>query len=554
MKKLLIAIAIVFVCGLGLFAVKAHAAELDITIDSSDGSDGSDILDDDYNSTEHFEGGTTLTLNAEEPIDSVYIKWDSIPTAWTMSDGEKKISCGENGFLHEFVQLSGTEDSVTITIPNGGATIADVYAFSTGELPDFVQKWEKPWDQADILFISTHADDEVLFFGGMIPIYTNEDRARVQVAYFTDFFQTETYRNHELLDGLWTMGVDHYPQLGKFYDNYSESLEEAEEQFDHEESLEYIVETIRRFQPQVLVTHDIEGEYGHGTHRYVSKLVREALDITNDASKYKTSADKYGTWDVPKTYLHLYAENPIEMDTRAPLADFGGKNALEVAKEAYEKHQSQQWMWFFVDDGYDEEGNPNDYEYSCAKYGLYRSLVGADTSGNDVLDNITVYAKQEQKTEQETSVEEETTTAIPKKDQETNPKGNKTLVIILIIIAVLIILFLVIFLVSRSRKKKRQAEMERRARARRAAEARRREREWDDVEFERDDFGESSDRSQTRSSSGTRTSSRTRSSSGTRTSSGSRSSSGNRTSSGARTSSSSRTSSGSRVNRSNNRR
>ena len=30
-----------------------------------------------------------------------------------------------------------------------------------------------------------------------------------------------------LLEGLWIMGLTHYPQLGEFYDNYSESYEEA---------------------------------------------------------------------------------------------------------------------------------------------------------------------------------------------------------------------------------------------------------------------------------------------------------------------------------------
>ena len=472
MKKFLLVIAVIFISGLGFFAFKAEAAQLDVTIESSDGSNGSALLDDDYMSTEHFDAGTTLTINASEPIDSVYIKWDSIPTTWTMKDGGSEISCGQYGFLHEYVKLSGSSNSATITIPNGGATIADIFAFSAGELPDFVEQWQPSWERPDILFISTHSDDEVLFFGGMIPIYTNEDRARVQVAYFSDFFQTESYRNHELLDGIWTMGVDHYPQLGKFYDNYSESLEEAEGQFEHDECLGYIVDTIRKFQPQGVVTHDVNGEYGHGGHQYVSKLVREAVEITNDASQYSESANTYGTWDVPKTYLHLYAENPIEMDTRAPLADFGGKSALEVAKDAYLKHGSQQWMWFYVDDGYDENGNPNDYKFSCAKYGLYRSTVGADTSGNDVLDNIITYAQQEAKAEQE-SVREEETTPVPSKDKETDKKSSKALVVILIIIAVIIAALIVFYLLMRARQKRRRAEMQRRARQRRAQAQRR---------------------------------------------------------------------------------
>lgn len=468
MKKLLLLSAILFFAFLGLFAIRAEAAQLNISFSSTDGSDGSVLLDDDYRSTEHFDGGTALTIQTPEPIDSLYIKWDTIPSAWTLEDGGSTIACGESGFLHEFVQLSGTSASATIRIPSEGATIADIFAFSGGELPAFVQKWNPSWDKADILFISTHSDDEVLFFGGLIPIYTNGNRARVQVAYFSDFFLSESYRNHELLDGIWTMGVDHYPQLGKFYDNYSETLEEAEEQFDHEESLEYITETIRRFKPQVVVTHDINGEYGHGGHMYVSKLVREAVDgVSGNASRYPDSAGRYGAWDVLKTYLHLYPENPIESDTRAPLEDFGGKNALQVAKEAYLKHGSQQWMWFYVDDGYDEAGNPNGYEYSCARYGLYRTAVGPDTGGKDILENITPYDKQEK-------------TADPDPEPVTSPDpgekkgGGKVWLVIVIIVILLILAFVIILLIMRAKEKKRQAERQRRARAGRAAENRQR--------------------------------------------------------------------------------
>lgn len=465
MKKIILFFLMIFLSIPGLFVLKAQAAQLEVSITASDGSDGETLLDDDYRSTEHFEGGTELTINAPEPIKSVYIKWDSIPSAWTMLDGGTQISCGENGFLHEFVSLSGTSTSATIRIPSGGADVADIFVFSDGELPDFVQQWQASWDKADILFISTHSDDEVLFFGGMIPIYTNQNRARVQVAYFSDFFLSESYRNHELLDGIWTMGVDHYPQLGRFYDEYSESLEEAEGQFDHEESLAYIVETIRRFQPQVVVTHDVNGEYGHGGHMYVSKLVREAVDgVAADAARYPESAGSYGAWDVPKTYLHLYPENTIETGTRVPLEDFGGRTALEVAKEAYLRHGSQQWMWFYVDDGYDEAGNPNDYKFSCARYGLYRTTVGPDTGSNDVLENITTYDTQEKGSGTDPGTKPDSSSD----KEEKKETGGHTWLILIIIILVLLAVFIIVLLLVKKRQRQRE-EMERRARARRRA-------------------------------------------------------------------------------------
>ena len=45
MKKFLFALAIILFSGLGFFAFKAQAAQLDLTIDSSDGSNGSALLD-----------------------------------------------------------------------------------------------------------------------------------------------------------------------------------------------------------------------------------------------------------------------------------------------------------------------------------------------------------------------------------------------------------------------------------------------------------------------------------------------------------------------------
>lgn len=454
-KKFSFAIFFTILAGILFFSLRTQAAQLGVTIESTDGSACEALLDSDYRSIEDFTAGTMLTLHTEEPIDSLYIKWDSIPNAWTLSEGGTDSAHGQNGFLHEFIKLSGTSNSATITIPDGGAVLADVFAFSAGELPDFVQQWEPSWDKADILLISTHADDEVIFFGGVIPNYTNDNKARVQVAYFSDFFLTETYRNHELLDGLWAMGVNHYPQLGRFMDNYSESIEEAEAQFAEEDTLGYIVETIRRFKPLVLVSHDVNGEYGHGAHQLVSKRVREAVEITADASQYPESAAAYGTWDVPKTYLHLYPEKQVELKTRAPLTHFGGKTAITVAKEAYLKHQSQQWMDFIVDDGYDEAGNPNDYQYSNAIYGLYRTTVGDDFGDNELLDNLTTYDGVNY-----TKEEPETGEAPEPEKKETS--GGSTLLIVLCCVVVLALLVVINILVSAARRKQRRRYRRRR--------------------------------------------------------------------------------------------
>ena len=458
MKKLLIAIPICLFCILGIFAFKAKAAEIAIDVDSETAYCG-DIDDGGYMTTTWFDAGTEITISAEENIDGIYIKWESIPNPWTLTAGDASISAGQYGFLHEYVKVAKGTNSVTIHIPDGGAEIAEVYAFSAGELPDYVQTWEPPYDKADLLVFTAHSDDEVLYMGPSIVNLTHNNTARVQVAYMSDQYKTEPFRNHELLDGLWEMGVTHYPQLGEFWDLYSESLEEAQEHNDIEDVKEYVVRTIRRFQPQIVVTHDLNGEYGHGMHRMIAKAVADTADLTGDASQYPESAQKYGAWDVPKTYLHLYWENQIVLPTRESLSDFGGRTALQVCKDAFEKHVSQQGPTFWVDDGYDDDGNPNDYQYSCAEYGLYRTTVGTDT-GNSMLEHLVTYDEQErQAAETETESETEPVTEENHNNKKTNGNGKLLWIIIGILVVLIIIVILIIALRAKAAKERKRRDM-----------------------------------------------------------------------------------------------
>ena len=468
--------ALLFFAGAGMET--ASADETRLSFSSTDGSACADIADGDYFMTEYFDPGTEITMTSQTPLDALYVVWENVPGEWKLRINGRDYTYGQKGYLHEYVRMpadAGQVTSVTLTVEGERITIADIYGLSAGSLPGFVQDWEDPCEEADVLLISTHADDEVLFFGGIIPNYTNAGNVRVQVAYFTDLFQSEPFRNHEILNGLWTMGVTHYPQLGRFYDHYSESLEEAQEQYNYDASLEYMVGTIRRFKPQVVIGQDpLNGEYGHGGHIWCARMVQDALEITADPQQYPDSASRYGTWDVPKAYFHLYPDNAIELNARKPLSKFGGKTELEVAKEAYLEHQSQQWCWFYVSDGYDEEGNPDGYEYSCTRYGLYRSLVGADFSGNDILDNIVTYDDQI-KAAKEAAEEEARLAALETETAEETPSAqsvvdensttavaggkNTTAITVLIIIAAILLLAIIgLLVISRSRARIREQE------------------------------------------------------------------------------------------------
>ena len=65
-----------------------------------------------------------------------------------------------------------------------------------GELPDWVQTWEPPCTEADLLLISSHSDDEQLFFAGILPYYAVERQMEVQVAYVVQHFEVYGTQEH----------------------------------------------------------------------------------------------------------------------------------------------------------------------------------------------------------------------------------------------------------------------------------------------------------------------------------------------------------------------
>lgn len=361
------------------------------------------------------EAGGCVRISREDAISAIYIEFDRIPESYILTNGDtgESIICGENGFLHEFIDVAQAFGSLPGEVElsfEEETVIADIYAFSDGELPDWVQMWEPPCEEADLLLLSSHSDDEQLFFAGILPYYAVERNLKVQVAYVIQHFEVNGSRNHqrphEQLDGLWTVGIRNYPVMSDFPDLYAESkdrdtaFKQASAVFHaqgitYDDFVAYITECLRRFKPLVVVSHDLDGEYGHGTHVLCSAALTEAIGYAADESRYPESAEKYGIWQVEKTYLHLYAENPIIMDFDVPLESLGGKTAFEVTQEGFSCHKSQHWTWFYKWI-YGTAEKPvtraaDIKKYSPCKYGLYDSRVGADIVGGDFFENVISY-------------------------------------------------------------------------------------------------------------------------------------------------------------------
>lgn len=353
-----------------------------------------------------------ITLEYESGIGSLYLTFAEAYGKYTITNNNSSdtITVGEDLFIHEFVDLEkrfeSAPTSVTLSFDSGPARLHELDVYSVGEVQASVQKWEHPADgKTDLLLFATHSDDDQLFFAGLLPYYAVERGYQVQVVYLTDHHHNAPHRVHEVRNGLWAVGVTAYPVFGPYEDfNDVSTKEEAFRKFagygcSQEQMTGFIVEQLRRFKPLVAVGHDLNGEYGHAQHQVFAQLLIDAVEISNDAAYYPETAEKYGVWDVPKTYLHLYSENPIVMDWDQPMEKFNGMTPYEVTKElGFPAHESQQWGWSWYFQGKSTAAEIK--RYSPGEYGLYRTTVGVDTGKNDMFENLTNYAEQERLAEE----------------------------------------------------------------------------------------------------------------------------------------------------------
>ncbi len=330
-------------------------------------------------------------LPEDMPCASLYICFGNLPSSWEVQTLEEgawvTLATGATDYLHTFLVLPRAVTSLRIQVTGGKKTtllINELFLFGPGEVPDWVQRWEPAPKKSDLMVLVAHPDDELIFMGGTIPYYAVVKQKRVAVVYMT---RSNTTRSSELLNGLWSMGVKTYPIIGPFGDGYSSTLKDGYRKWGGMGKVRtYVMETIRRLKPDIIVTHDVNGEYGHGAHRVCADAAVWCVESAADAAVMPESAQAYGVWDVPKLYLHLYEENPVVMDWRTPEALLDGRTPLEAAQDAYAFHVTQQNAGSAVmgtDFAVTDEG-----EYACSRFGLYRSLVGPDAGQNDFFENI----------------------------------------------------------------------------------------------------------------------------------------------------------------------
>ncbi|MBQ9252679.1 MAG: PIG-L family deacetylase [Clostridia bacterium] len=324
-----------------------------------------------------------ITVTDGEPMGALYIQWegDPVPLAVQVPDGEEweTIVTSDGDFYAEYISFPPCRECRIVGRDNPGTpmSICEMRVLTEGKPAENIQLWQKPEGKIDLMLIAGHPDDELLWFGGALPYYAGELKKNTLVITCA---MSVRMRRLELCDALWACGVRIHPIYLHLRDFSDTDVRKVLHTWHAEEKvLGKLVGYIRQFQPDVLLLHDVNGEYGHGIHRAASWLGRECIPLAADPEVEPASAAEYGTWEVKKAYIHLWPENQITMDWKRPLTAFGGLTGLEAAQQALDFHKSQ------VVHGWEiEEGG----EYDNSLFGLYHSTVGADVIGDDFFENI----------------------------------------------------------------------------------------------------------------------------------------------------------------------
>ena len=334
-------------------------------------------------------GEGSLEIYSPAACYGLYICWTQEPQAFIIqakeSDRWVTVESHEaSNIVHRYYPLKGLTIFRLVPENDNGKNfgISEISLFSKGKPPSWVQRWEPTVEDADLMLLFAHPDDEVLYFGGLLPFYAGQLKLRVLPVVLS---YASPLRRSELLNCLWSLGVMNYPVLGPFEDRYSFSLDKAYTLAGRRKVTDYVTGLYRKYKPEVVVTHDIEGEYGHGMHRLCADVAEKAIAYALDPSRSPDSFKAYGLFQVQKLYLHLFKgageDTKLVMDWDLPLPAFNGKAGIELAIAGYQDHHLSQHRY----EQYKVE--PRSSPYSSYRFGLKYSLVGSDTQRNDFMEN-----------------------------------------------------------------------------------------------------------------------------------------------------------------------
>jgi len=240
--------------------------------------------------------------------------------------------------------------------------------------------------KAAMMIVLAHPDDEA-YFPGLIPELALVRKLPVVVIVMTSGEAglnppgDRTVREAEMRRACRAYGLPNPPLFARFADGaFQGTLEDNWKLWGGESAAAaYLVQEIRRYRPEVIVTHAMDGEYGHPNHVGCTLSVTKAFAGAADPVAFPVPPGGPAPWAPRKLYLHRWPTRPIEVRWDVPVPGLNGRTCLDLGNAGGRRHVSQ---------GYANRDFAELDGDRSSKFGLYASTVGWDTKTDGFFEHI----------------------------------------------------------------------------------------------------------------------------------------------------------------------
>ena len=307
---------------------------------------------------------------------------DGLPDVW---ERLHRLNPNDDGSINIVNGPDGDPD-------NDGVTNAEEYVLGTDpQVNESGYAWQPRPNKAGLLVIDAHPDDEGIAFGGTLAYYTRVTLTPTVLLSMTsgDFNTAPPVREKQLRAAAWTYGLRNQPLFPRFrdyptdiagtWDLWADGVADGDDiAAGRLKASLYVAGIIRRYRPEVIVTHGPGGEYGHNDHIATCQAVLDAWTL---AANPAIEIDGLPIWQPKKLYLHEWTSNCLFHDYwETPYPALGGKTPRAVTIDGLKFHYNQSNVSTVYEIGEvpaKADAHPSEW------WGLYATKVGPDTVAPD---------------------------------------------------------------------------------------------------------------------------------------------------------------------------